>query len=121
MGGVQLTVTVENRSSQQLTLGVWTSSGDTTTGWTTGIAPCFMTTGTSDESAGWFVTLQPDTGDPTAWETIPDPVISAADAPGSRADVGLLVAADGRITALAKRVPPSAQELTANLCAEQAP
>lgn len=119
-GAVRLTVTVENHSAQSLVLGVWTTSGDSTGGWTTGIEACFVTSESSDESAGWFVTLQPDTDDPDAWETIPDPLISAVEAPGARADVGVLVAADGTITVSPQRAPPSAQELTVDLCAEEA-
>ena len=119
-GAVHLTITVENHSTQSLTLGVWTTSGDSTGGWTTGIEPCFVTSDSSDESAGWFVTLQADTDDPGAWETIPDPLISAAEAPGARADVGVIVAADGTITVSLQRAPPSAQELTVDLCAEKA-
>lgn len=118
-GGVHLTVTIENHSSQSLTLGVWTSSGDSTGGWSSGIAPCFVTTESSDEAAGWFVTVQPDTGDPSAWETIPDPLISAAEAPGSSPRVGVVVAADGTITASPQRTPPTAEELTVDLCTEQ--
>lgn len=119
-GAVHLTITVENHSTRSLTLGVWTTSGDSTGGWTTGIEPCFVTSDLSDESAGWFVTLQPDTDDPDAWETIPDPLISAAEAPGARADVGVIVAADGTITVSPQRAPPSAKELTVDLCAEEA-
>lgn len=119
-GAVHLTITVENHSTQSLTLGVWTTSGDSTGGWTTGIEPCFVTSDSSDESAGWFVTLQADTDDPDAWETIPDPLISAAEAPGARADVGVIVAADGTTTVSPQRAPTSAQELTVDLCAEEA-
>lgn len=117
--GVRLTVTIENHSTQSLTLGVWTASGDSTGGWTRGIEPCFVTSGSSDESAGWFVTVQPDTGDPDAWETIPDPLISAVEAPGSQPEVGVLIAADGTISVSPQRAPPTAAELTVDLCAGQ--
>ena len=118
-GNVHLTVTIENHSRQSLTLGVWTSSGDSTGGWTQGIEPCFVTTESSDEGAGWYVTVQPDTGDPTAWETIPDPLISAVEAPGSNPEVGVVVATDGTITASTHAAPPTADELTVDLCAGQ--
>lgn len=118
-GGVHLTVTIENHSSQSLTLGVWTSSGDSTGGWTQGIAPCFTTSGSSDEASGWFVTVQADTGDPSAWETIPDPLISAVEAPGSNPEIGVVVAADGTISASSHRAPPTADELTVDLCTGQ--
>jgi hypothetical protein len=116
---VHLTITIENHSNQSLTLGVWTTSGDSTGGWTSGVAPCFVTTGSSDEAADWFVTVEPDTGDADAWETIPDPLISAAEAPGTRPQVGVVVAADGTISVAAHRAPPSAEELTDDLCAGQ--
>jgi hypothetical protein len=119
VGGVHLTATIENHSSQSLTLGVWTSSGDSTGGWTQGIEPCFVTSESSDEAAGWFVTVQPDTGDPHEWETIPDPLISGAEAPGSNPDVGVVVAADGTISASPHRAPPTAEELTVDLCTGQ--
>jgi hypothetical protein len=118
-GGVQLTVTIENHSKQSLTLGVWSASGDSTGGWTSGIEPCFVTSETSDEAAGWFVTVQPDTGDPSEWETIPDPLISAAEAPGSHPEVGVVVAADGTNSVSQHRTPPSPEELTVDLCAGQ--
>lgn len=118
-GGVHLTVTIENHSKQSLTLGVWTASGDSTGGWTQGIEPCFVTSESSDEAAGWFVTVQPDTGDPSAWETIPDPLISAVEAPGSHPEVGVLIATDGTISVSPQRAPPTAEELTVDLCAGQ--
>jgi hypothetical protein len=117
--GIHLTVTIENHSKQSLTLGVWTASGDSTSGWTSGIEPCFVTSETSDEAAGWFVTVQPDTGDPSAWERIPDPLISAAEAPGSHPEVGVVVAADGTISVSPRRTPPRPEELTVDLCAGQ--
>jgi len=116
-GGVRLTVTIENHSSRSLTLGVWTTSGDSTGGWMSGVAPCFVTSGTSDESDGWFVIVQQDSGDPDAWETIPEPLISAAEAPGPHPEVGVLVAADGTISVSPQRAPPTAEELTVDLCA----
>lgn len=117
--GVHLTVTIENHSKQSLTLGVWTASGDLTGGWTSGIEPCFVTSELSDEATGWFVTVQPDTGDPSAWETIPDPLISAVEVPGSHPEVGVLVSADGTISVSPQRPPPIAEELTVDLCAGQ--
>lgn len=117
--GVHLTVTIENHSKQSLTLGVWTTSGDSTGGWTSGVEPCFVTSESRDEAAGWFVTVEPDTGDPAAWETIPDPLISAVEAPGSNPEVGVVVAADGTISVSPHRAPPSAEELTVDLCAGQ--
>jgi hypothetical protein len=118
--GVRLTVTIENHSTQNLTLGVWAASGDSTGGWTTGIQPCFVTSESSDETPGWFVTIQPDTGDPLAWETIPEPLISAAEAPGSHPEIGVLVAADGAISVFPQRAPPTDEELTVDLCAGRA-
>jgi hypothetical protein len=115
-GPVTLDWTIENRSSEPLTLGVWDPAPDGYGGWTVGIAPCFISTGTTDAASDWYLSVQRGT-EAEVWDAEPIPLISSGDVGGLHAQVWVEVAPDGSMTAIPGRPHPEAHALTVDRCA----
>lgn len=118
-GPVRLEWTVANRSMEGLVLAVGDPGVGSIGWWERGIAPCFITTGSSDEAVDWVVGLRVDRRSEDQWEDedpFADPLVSAADVPGADARVWIDVDADGRMTLIPGRPAPSGEALTVDLC-----
>jgi hypothetical protein len=115
---VRVNWTIENHSPRDLVVGIWSSSADSTRGWTQGVAACFTSIGSTDEPEGWFLSLDRDSEGVDIG--VPEPRISARDAPGSVANVWIRVERDGSMSSFANRPQPPEDRLTVDLCSESA-
>jgi hypothetical protein len=113
---VELEWTIANHSRQDLELGVWAESPDTSVGgWTRTVPACFTTTDRSGEQASWFLTLEQPTEDFWGGD-VPPALVSAEEVPGADAHVWITVAADGAISVEPGRGAPPDEELAVDHC-----